>query len=379
MTAVVIVGAGLAGVRVAEGLRDRGFDGSVVLLGAEAETPYDRPPLSKHVLRGEREPFWLLSPERAQELSIELRLGVTATGIDLTRHEVLTDAGPVAYDQLVIATGAQPRRLPGSPGLVLRALSDSRRLAASLVPGARLGVVGAGLIGCEVAASARALGCDVHVIDLLAGPMIRVLGPEVSQRVQDLHTAHGVTFHLGSGVLEATGRSLSLSDGTFLELDVVLEAMGVVPSTDWLTGSGLAVKDGVLCDESGQAAPDVWAVGDVARWADGRGSTVRHEHWTSATEQAETVAAAMLGTAPPVHGPAYWWSDQYDLKLAGLGRTSETVELVETGPRQRTVALYSEGERLVGVVGFSAGATVIKLRDAVTEQAAMSAVLSTLA
>lgn len=379
MTSVVIVGAGLAGVRVAETLRDKGFDGSIALLSAEAEAPYDRPPLSKHVLRGEREPFFLLTPERAAEVSIDLQLGVAATGLDLAGHRVLTSAGAVGFDQLVLATGAEPRRLPTAPGVVLRTLADSRELAALLKPGLRLGIVGAGLIGCEVAASARAKGAEVHVVDLLPGPLSRVLGTEVSQRVRDLHEAHGVTFHLGSAVLEATASSLALSDGTFLTVDVVLEAMGVLPTTAWLVDSGLALRDGVLCDERGQAAGCVWAVGDVARWSDGRGGTVRHEHWTSACDQGVAVATAILGQDLPVAGPQYWWSDQYDLKLQGLGRTSQHVQLIETGPRQRTVAVYSENDRVTGVVGFSAGAAVMKLRDAIAEAIPVADVLAALA
>lgn len=378
MTRVVVVGAGLAGVRVAETLRDKGFDGSIVLLGAESDVPYDRPPLSKHVLRGEREPFLLLTRDRAAELEIDLRLDVTATGVDSAAREVATTAGDLPYDELVIATGAEPRRLTGAPGLVLRTLQDSKRLAARLRPGTRLGIVGAGLIGCEVAASARAKDVEVHVVDLLPGPLVRVLGSDVSQRVRELHESHGVTFHLGSGVLEATASSLALSDGTFLELDVVLEAMGVLPATAWLVDSGLPVRDGVLCDEVGQVAEGVWAVGDVARWSDGAGGTVRHEHWTSASDQGAVVAASILGDRTPVTGPQYWWSDQYDLKLAGLGRTSGQVQLVETGPRQRAVAIYSDKERVTGVVGFSAGAAVMKLRDAVRDQHLLTDVLQTL-
>jgi 3-phenylpropionate/trans-cinnamate dioxygenase ferredoxin reductase subunit len=376
---VVIVGAGLAGVRVAEGLRERGFDGSIVLVGAETDPPYDRPPLSKHVLRGEREPFLLLTPERVAELSVDLRLGVTATGVSTGDRRLETTAGPLHYAELVIASGAEPRRLPDAPGLVLRTLQDSIRLREQLRPGTRLGIVGAGLIGCEVAASASARGAEVHVVDVLAGPLIRVLGSEVSRRVRDLHESRGVTFHLGSGVLAATPSSLSLSDGTFLELDVVLEAMGVMPTTAWLADSGLPVRDGVLCDEVGQVIEGVWAVGDVARWSDGQGGTVRHEHWTSASDQGGVVAAAILGDRAPLTTPPYWWSDQYDLKLAGLGHTSETVELVETGPRQRTVAVYSENERVTGVVGFSAGAAVMKLRDAISEGAPVADVLAALA
>ena len=350
---VVVVGAGLAGVKTAEALRDKGFADDVVLLSEEEHEPYDRPPLSKHVLRGDREPM----PLRAHYDDVDLRLGVTATG--LTGTAVLTTGGDVAYDQLVVATGAAPRRLPGAPGLVLRTLDDSRALAPHLQPGKRIGVVGAGLIGCEVAASARVKGAEVHVVDVLPAPLVRVLGPTVAQRVQALHEEHGVAFHLGTGVASATATSLDLTDGTHLDVDVVLEAMGAVPVTGWVEGV-LPVDDGVVCDTDGRVTDRVWAVGDVARWGDRR-----LEHWTSAAEQGAIVAAGIAGEQPPAHQAPYWWSDQYDLKLAGIGlpAADDAVELLTVGPRQRTVALYSREGRLTGVVGFSAGAVVMRLRD----------------
>ncbi|MCW2501052.1 MAG: FAD-dependent oxidoreductase [Frankiales bacterium] len=375
---VVVVGAGLAGLRVAESLRNKGFDGELLLVGAEQHRPYDRPPLSKHVLRGEREPFFLRAEEDYAELHLDLRLGTTVTGLDVPGRQVLTAVGSIGYDHLVIATGADPRRLPGAPGHVLRTLDDSRALAPVLQPGKRIGIVGAGLIGCEVAASARAKDVEVHLVDVLSKPLIRVLGDQVAQRVVDLHEQHGVRFHLGTGVVSATANRLDLDDGTVLEVDAVLEAMGVTPATGWLEGSGLELADGVLCDEVGQAAEGVWAVGDVARWADGAGGSARHEHWTRAGEQAAAVAAAILGERSPLTGTPYWWSDQYDVKLQGLGhaRPDDDVQVLEVGPKSRPLALYSRAGRLTGVVGFSASKFVMQLRAQVAAGAPVAEVVA---
>ncbi len=369
---VVIVGAGLAGLRTAESLREKGFTGQLVLVGEEEHLPYDRPPLSKQVLRGDRPAMFLRAEESYPELDLDLRLGLVATGLE--GRELQTSAGPIPFDHLVIATGASPRRLPGSPGHVLRTLDDCRRLAPLLVPGARIAIIGAGLIGCEVAASARAKDVEVHLVDLLPKPLVRVLGDVVADRIADLHVQHGVHLHLGTGVSSATADRVELADGTVLEVDVLLEAMGVVPATDWLAGSSLTIADGVVCDEQGRAADGVWAIGDVARWADGVGGSFRREHWTSATEQASAVAGAILGSNDPISTPPYWWSDQYDVKLQGLGeaRSDDDVEIVTAGPRQKQVALYSREGRLTGVVGFSAGALVFKLRAAVLAGASLA-------
>ena len=356
---VLIAGAGLAGLKTAEALRDKGYDGELVLVGDEPHPPYDRPPLSKHVLRGDREPMFLRPEAEYAELDLDLRLGTALTGLDLAAREVRTEEGAIGFDALVVATGATPRRLPGSPGHVLRTLDDCRGLAPFLREGATLGIVGAGLIGCEVAASARAKGAGVHLVDVLPAPLVRVLGTTVARRLLDLHTEHGVRFHLGTGVTGATATSLDLADGTHLEVDAVLEAMGVAPATGWLEGSGLVLDDGVVCDEVGQAAQGVWAVGDVARWG-----ARRLEHWTSAVEQASTVADAVLGTREPLVAAPYWWSDQYDVKLQGLGLPApdDDVRVVEVGPRNRPLALYSRDGALTGVVGFSAAAFVMRLR-----------------
>ena len=360
---VVIVGAGLGGLRTAEALRDRGFDGAITLLGQESEWPYDRPPLSKHVLRGDREPMLLRNVDDYAALHLDLRLSTVATGLE--KGAVLTDDGAVPYDALVLATGAAPRRLPGAPGRVLRTLDDCRGLAPYLREGASLGIVGSGLIGCEVAASARAKGADVHLVDVLPQPLVRVLGNTVAAKVRTMHEDHGVQFHLGVGVAQATERTLLLDDGTLLEVDVVLEAMGAVPVTAWLEGSHVALGNGVLCDASGRAAEGVWAVGDVANWAG-----IRLEHWTSAGEQAGAVAAAILGQDPPPHHAPYWWSDQYDVKLQGVGlpAADDQVTMLEVGPRNRPLALYSREDVLTGAVGFSAAAAVMKLRTHLGEE-----------
>ena len=368
---VVVVGAGLAGLRVVESLRDKGSDAEIVLVGEEVHQPYDRPPLSKHVLRGDREPMYLR--EEYDSLGVTLRLGTAATGLE--GKVVRTTAGDEEFDHLVIATGATPRRLPGAPGHVLRTLDDSRALAPYLAPGRTLGVIGAGLIGCEVAASARAKEAEVHLVDVLSGPLIRVLGPVVSQRIADLHREHGVHLHLGTGVASAASDRLELADGTVLDVDVVLEAMGVAPAVGWLEGSGLTLDNGVVCDAVGRAGDGVWAVGDVANWAG-----VRREHWTSAGEQAATVAAAILGEDVTHDAVPYWWSDQYDVKLQGLGAVAADDEVVfrEVGPRSRPLAVYSRAGRLTGVVGFSAGAAVMRLKPEIAAGAPVDEVLATL-
>jgi 3-phenylpropionate/trans-cinnamate dioxygenase ferredoxin reductase subunit len=356
---IVVVGAGLAGLRTVERLRHRGYEGRIVLLGAEPHLPYDRPPLSKQVLRGEREDAWLRKDNDYSGLDVEVRLDEAALGLDVAAGTVHTSNGELRYDVLVIATGAIPKRIPGIKGLTLRTLDDARRLRSALRPGARLAVIGAGLVGCEVAASARAMDIEVSLVDVLAGPLIRVLGAQVAHVVADLHTQHGVALHMNAMVAQSSGAQLTLGDGTVVAADVVLEAIGAVPDTAWLADSQLTLQDGVVCDEQGYAGPNVFAVGDVARWGGHRS-----EHWTNAGQQADFVSARILGQELPAEDVPYWWSDQYDLKLQGLGLpgAEDDVHLLQWGPKARTVALYSDNGALTGVVGFSAAAAIMKLR-----------------
>jgi 3-phenylpropionate/trans-cinnamate dioxygenase ferredoxin reductase component len=347
-----------------------------VLIGAEPHRPYDRPPLSKQVLRGQAEAPWLLPDDRFDGLEAEVMLGQRVLELDTGRRAIRTADAWLPYDVLVIATGVSPRRIPGLGGRVLRTLDDARELRAQLTPGARLAVIGAGLIGCEVAASARSLDVSVDLIDVLPGPLIRVVGPQVCDLVADLHREHGVRLHMNTAVAGAEAGGLLLADGTRLAADVVLEAIGGVPETGWLAGSGLPLDDGVVCDASGRAADGIYAAGDVASWDGHRG-----EHWTNAGEQADRVAAAILGQEPPPAGLVYWWSDQYDIKLQGLGSPApdDTVHLIAWGPKQRTVALYARDGRLTGAVGFSAAAAVMRLRPDIADGTPLAEVVSRLA
>ena len=373
---VTVVGGGLGGLRVVERLRHRGYEGQIVLLGAEPHPPYDRPPLSKQVLRGEREHSWLRRDNDFNALDVDVRVGNAALGLDVQARVVHTAQGEQPYDVLVIATGATPRRIPGISGLVLRTLDDARQLRDALKPGSRLAIIGAGLIGCEVAASARTMDVEVSLVDVLGGPMIRVLGPQVAHMIAELHEQHGVALHMNAAVVGSSDSQLTLGDGTVVGADVVLEAIGAVPDTAWLSNSSLALADGVLCDDQGLAAPGVFAIGDVARWGGHRS-----EHWTNAGQQADFVAAHILGQALPSRDVPYWWSDQYDIKLQGFGTpgADDAVQLLHWGPKSRTVALYSNNGALTGVVGFSAAAAIMKLRGDIAAGTDVNEILNRLA
>ena len=375
-SSVVVVGAGLAGLRTVERLRQRGYTGRIVLLGAESHMPYDRPPLSKQVLRGETDVSWLRKPDDYDALDLEVHLDSPVDSLDVENGVVSCAERKHMFDLLVIATGARPRRVTGLDGHVLRTLDDARELRASLHPGARLAIVGAGLIGCEVAASARTLGISVVLLDMLDAPMVRVAGVEVAARVAALHRERGVDLRLGVVATRPEPDRLSLSNGTDVSADVVLEAIGVVPNTEWLAASGLALDDGVVCDATGRAAERVYAVGDVARW-----EGERAEHWTNAGEQAARVAAAVIDGETSSQPTSYWWSDQYDFKIQGLGDTGNAandVQFLTWGPNARTVALYSREGRLVGAAGFSAAGAVMRLRPDIADAAPVAEVAARL-
>jgi len=368
---VLIVGAGLAGLRTAEQLRQRGYAGVLTLLGGEVHPPYDRPPLSKQVLRDEAGQPWLSEPDAFAALDVRTVFGSPARTLDLARRVVVTDDAELSFDALVVATGARPRRVPGVPGATLRTWEDALALRERVTEGGSLTVVGAGLIGCEVAAVARAAGAQVHLVEAQTAPMLRVVGPAVAEHIAALHREHGVQLHLGRTVTGGQADGLLLDDGTSLPGVHVLHAVGTEPETGWLAGSGLDVRSGLVCDATGRAAEGVYGVGDVSAW-----NGTRSEHWTRAGEQADTVAASILGQEPPATPPAYWWSDQYDVKIQGIGATDgDDVRIVEWGPKARTLALYLRDQRLVGVIAFSAPSAVIKLRTHVAASAPLDDVL----
>jgi 3-phenylpropionate/trans-cinnamate dioxygenase ferredoxin reductase subunit len=359
----VIAGASLAGAKAAETLRTEGFDGRVVLVGAEDERPYERPPLSKDYLRGEvgREKVYVHDEGFYASHDIELRLGRTAVSLSPSTSELLLDDGErMRYDRLLLTTGAEPRRLP-VPGseldgvLYLRTVEDSDVLRGRLQRGGTIVVVGAGWIGCEVAASARTLGLDVTVLDPLAFPLERVLGSEVGAIYRDIHADHGVRMLGGTGVEAfagdgAVGR-VRTTDGHELECDLVVVGVGVDPRTGLAAQAGLEVDDGILVDEHLRAGmPGVFAAGDVARAHHPfYGEPIRVEHWANALEQGPAAARNMLGRDEPYDRLPYFFSDQYDvgMEYSGLARSWDRVVFRGDPASREFIAFWVADDRVV--------------------------------
>jgi 3-phenylpropionate/trans-cinnamate dioxygenase ferredoxin reductase subunit len=394
--AIAVVGASLAGLRAVEALRREGFDGRLALIGAERHLPYDRPPLSKRVLAGTQPPEEIaLRRESWEELGVELRLGARAAGLDLARRELALEGGErVAFDGLVVATGAAPRRLPGTAALagvhVLRTLDDALALRAELERGPRVAVIGAGFIGAEVAATCRKRGLAVTLVEALPRPLARALPPALGELMEGLHRDHGVDVRCGAGVarLEGDGRveAVALADGARVPADVVVVGIGVAPETAWLEGSGLALGDGVVCDASLLAAPGVVAAGDCARWPNPLfGEEMRVEHWTNAVEQGEAAARRLLagdGGGEPFAPVPYFWSDQYDRKLqfAGRARPDDELHVVQGSlAERRFAAVVGRAGRLVGAFAMNRPAALIKLKRQIAERAPLADALATAA
>ncbi|HEX3545703.1 MAG TPA: FAD-dependent oxidoreductase, partial [Mycobacterium sp.] len=298
----------------------------------------------------------------------------------------LADGGELVYDELVIATGLVPKRIPSFPDLagihVLRSFDESLALRKEAASARRAVVVGAGFIGCEVAASLRGLGVDVALVEPQPTPLASVLGEQIGELVTRLHQAEGVDVRCGVGVAEVRGgdrvQKVVLSDGAELDADLVVVGIGSHPVTDWLAGTGIEVDNGVVCDAAGRAsAPHVWAIGDVASWRNHVGDQVRVEHWSNVADQARAMVAAMLGKdVPAAVSVPYFWSDQYDVKIQCLGdpEATDTVHIVEDDWR-KFLAFYERDGVVAGVVGGGMPGKVMKVRSKIAAGAPIADVL----
>ncbi|MFB4419753.1 NAD(P)/FAD-dependent oxidoreductase [Streptomyces sp. QL37] len=359
MNRIVIVGASAAGLAAAETLRREGYAGALTLIGEETDAPYDRPPLSKQILAGdwEAERLSLRAEEQIDGLDLDLRLGAAATGLDTDAHLVhLTGGTRVGYDGLVVATGVRPRRIAGRGGHVLRTLRDALGLRERLGPGRRLVVVGAGFLGAEAAAVARGLGCEVVMLEPAPVPLAHAVGTQIGRVLSQAHREHGVDLRTGVAVTEVCDDGVTLADGSRVEADEVLVAIGSQPNTEWLDGSGLDTADGLVCDQYSEAASGVYGAGDVARWHNPLfGVSMRIEHRTNAAEQGMAAARNLLHpeARKPFAPVPYFWSDQYDMKIHAYGylRGHDSVEIVEGDLEQRRfLATYRREGRLVGAL-----------------------------
>jgi 3-phenylpropionate/trans-cinnamate dioxygenase ferredoxin reductase component len=357
-----VVGASLAGAKAAQTLREEGFDGRVVLIGAEPERPYERPPLSKEYLRGdaERDAVFVHGTSFYADNEIELRLGESVIDVDPDHRELALDSGErLTFDRLLLATGAEPRRLriPGSElqGVhYLRTLVDSDALRERVDAGGTLVVVGAGWIGAEVAASARQRGVEVTVIDPLSVPLERVLGAEVGAVYRDIHVDHGVEMLLGDGIVSFEGdgavERVRTETGRMIDCAAVVVGVGAIPRTQLAAAAGLAVENGILVDGRLQTGvPGIFAAGDVADHLHPRLGRLRVEHWDNALHQGPAAARGMLGSAEPYARLPYFFSDQYDVGMEYAGHATIWDRVVFRGdPASREfIAFWLAGGRVL--------------------------------
>jgi 3-phenylpropionate/trans-cinnamate dioxygenase ferredoxin reductase component len=332
--ACLIVGAMLGGAKAAEALRSAGFSGPLTLIGAETELPYERPPLSKEYLQGKapRDKIYVHTPQWYADAAVDLRLGVTVTGIDRAAHEVtLADGSRAAYAKLLLTTGSSPRPLP-VPGadlegvLYLRSVGDSDRIKAVFQAASRVAIIGAGWIGLEVAAAARAANVEVTVVEAAELPLLRVLGREVAQVFATLHRDHGVDLRYRAQVAEITGAGgradgIRLADGSYIQADAVIVGIGITPNTQLAQAAGLDVDNGILVDAQLRTSdPDIHAAGDVANaYHPLLGKHIRVEHWANALNQPQAAAQAMIGRDVSYDRVPYFFTDQYDLSMEYSG------------------------------------------------------------
>jgi 3-phenylpropionate/trans-cinnamate dioxygenase ferredoxin reductase subunit len=354
MTRYVLVGGGVATAATATGLREAGFDGEIVLVAGEPHLPYERPPLSKEYLAGTYglEDFRANPEAWYVDNDVEVLLGTRVTELDPAGRRVsLADGHSLAYDALVLATGVRARTLPGFSGErvhALRTVADSQRLGERLAPGRHLVILGAGFIGCEVAAVAAARGVRVTVFEPESLPLGRVLGPEVGHAVLAVHGEHGVVFRMGESVSAVTetssGLELRTRDGDVVECDELLVGVGSVADTELAVDAGIEVDGGIVTDEYGRtSAPDVYAIGDVAaRFHPRLGRRVRVEHHDTAVRHGAVTARTLLGEPVPFTGEHFFWSHQYEHNLQSLGQfTPDGTTVVRGSLEERSFTVFS--------------------------------------
>jgi 3-phenylpropionate/trans-cinnamate dioxygenase ferredoxin reductase subunit len=375
---IVVVGTSLAGLRAAQELRAQGFDGHLVLVGDEPHRPYDRPPLSKDFLLGKASAADLELADAAELLELNARWYLGKRAVSLSQGEITLDDGTeLACDGVVIATGGTPKTLAGQEGLTgvhtLRTLDDALALRRELDGGrARVVVIGAGFVGAEVASTCHALGCPVTVVEAAELPLAGLLGERMARVCAGLHAGHGVPLLTGTGVagLAGDGRvtGVELADGRVLPADVVVVGVGIRPNTGWLAGSGLPADDGVLCDQGCVTADrSVVAVGDVARFTDAAGRSVRGEHWTgAATQPAVAVRNLLAGTTVEHYTrPGYFWSEQYGHRLQFAGSTTgrDGIRLLEGVPEEgKFVVAYLRESAVTGVLAMDSPRGFTRIR-----------------
>ncbi|MGW0035494.1 NAD(P)/FAD-dependent oxidoreductase [Gordonia sp. NPDC003376] len=376
MNRVVVVGGGVASAATAAGLREAGFDGSIGIVSDEPHAPYERPPLSKQVLAGTftRDDCRIGPEQWYADNDIDLILGTRATELDLGRRRVtLSGGGFLDYDALVLATGVRARTIPAFTGErvhTLRSIADSERLAERLIPGRRLAVLGAGFIGCEVAAAATGRGVQVTVFDPNPTPLARAAGTHIGRAMTEIHTDHGVDMRAGEVIVEiaetATGLELRTSRGQVTECDDLVVGIGSVANSGLAVAAGLEVRGGIVTDEFGRtAAPGVYAIGDVAeRPYPGHGGCVRVEHHDTARRHGANVAVTLLGGTVSYDQPHWFWSDQYDHSLQAVGRFDSTATQVIRGSvEDRSFAVVTvTGRQITGIVALNRPRDVMQAR-----------------
>ena len=381
---VIIVGASMGGLRAAEALRRFGYAGPITVIGEERHAPYNRPPLSKEVLAAEVSHEAVAFPQRDSTADVNWLLGTKIESADLEHSTVTDSQGEThAYGTLIIATGLRPKRLEVANGELagrhaVRTLDDAIALRKELQPGAKVVVLGAGFIGCEVAATARKLGCEVTVVAPGIHPIVRPLGIDLAKELQRRHEAMGVKFFMKTQVTDLVGstrvQGVVLDDGKVVECDVLIEAIGSNVNDEWLEGNDLDLSNGVLTDNDmralktgGEAWPNVFAIGDVARFANPLfdGEPRRVEHWNIPTDTAKRVAQVFTGQAEGQFAPIpSFWSDQYDMHILayGLLALADEVKLIAGELQDECVFGYYREGKMVGVCGIGMRTTVMGYR-----------------